>query len=94
VTGVIADWPRDSHFKFDFLGSLCTYKDSESQFWLSNNYYTYLLLQKGTDPATFQKALNDELMKKYIGPDLNSPSGYLRPSSWQQEEGMTIRWSR
>ena len=24
ITGVIKDWPENSHFKFDFLGSFCT----------------------------------------------------------------------
>jgi putative ABC transport system permease protein len=75
VTGVIEDWPKDSHFKFDFLGSLSTYGDSQSQFWLSNNYYTYLLLNKGTNPASFQKEMNKELMERYISPDLKQSVG-------------------
>jgi len=38
VTGVIENWPRNSHFKFDFLGSLSTSSDSKNPTWLSNNY--------------------------------------------------------
>lgn len=75
VTGVIEDWPKDSHFRFDFLGSLCTYSDSRSTWWLSNNYYTYLLLRKGTDPSSFQNAVNQDLMKKYFGPQLKTSIG-------------------
>ncbi len=75
VTGVIKDWPKDSHFKFDFLGSLCSYNDSQNQFWLSNNYYTYLLLRKGASAAVLQKKINKELMDKYVGPQLKASVG-------------------
>ncbi len=75
VTGVIKDWPEDSHFKFDFLGSLCTFKSSQSTYWLSNNFYTYLLLRKGTDPETFQREMNAEFLQKYIGPQIKESIG-------------------
>jgi len=74
VTGVVEGFPRNSHFQFDFLGSLCTYDDSRNPFWLSNNYYTYLLLRNGTDPAKFQKELSDEF-RKYAGPQLKQSLG-------------------
>ncbi len=74
VTGVIKDFPEDSHFHFDFLGSLTTYKDGRSTYWLSNNYYTYLLLRRGTDPELFQKKLNEDIIK-YIGPQIEKVTG-------------------
>jgi len=46
VTGVIEDVPRNSHFHYDFLGSLASYEDSRNPNWVSNNYYTYLLLRE------------------------------------------------
>ena len=70
VTGVIKDWPENSHFKFDFLGSFCTDSLSKSNLWLSNNCLTYFLLKTGTDPLTFQKLVNEILMKKYVKPQL------------------------
>ncbi len=75
VTGVVKDWPQGSHLKFGFLGSLCTFNDSRSPFWLSNNYYTYLLLRKGADPGILQKEMNKELMDKYVGPQLKTSVG-------------------
>lgn len=75
VTGVIKDWPKNSHFQFDFLASLCTFQYSRSTYWLSNNYYTYLLLRKGTDAAALQKRMNEEFMKKYIGPQFRTTLG-------------------
>ena len=74
VTGVIKDFPKTSHFHFDFLGSLATNKDSRSTYWLSNNYYTYFVLRKGTDPAQFQKKLNEDIIK-YIGPQIQKVTG-------------------
>jgi len=74
VTGVVDGFPRNSHFQFDFLGSLTTIPDSRNQVWLSNNYYTYVMLRKGTDPSTFEKKMNDDL-KRYIGPQLKAATG-------------------
>ncbi len=69
VTGVVEDWPNNSHFRFDFLGALATVDDSRNPTWLSNNYHTYLLLQKGTDRSAFQKKFDCEVAA-YVSPQL------------------------
>ncbi len=74
VTGVIADVPANSQFHYDFLGSLTTSEDSRSNYWLSNNYFIYFLLRKGTDPNVFQNKLNKEVLK-YIGPQIVQVTG-------------------
>ncbi len=74
VTGVVEGFPRDSHFHFDFLGSLTTYDDSRNTFWLSCNYYTYILLRKGADPIKSQRGLGDEF-RKYGSPQLKQSMG-------------------
>jgi putative ABC transport system permease protein len=72
VTGVMANMPEESHFHFDFVVSL-----SESEYakrtdqWLSNNFYTYLLLKKGADAKQFEKKLGG-LINKYIAPMMQS----------------------
>ena len=73
VTGVIRKFPSESHFKFDFLGSLNSYNDRNTN-WLSNNYYTYFVLKKGTDPNSFEKKMNNDL-RKYIGPQITQAAG-------------------
>ena len=70
VTGVIKDWPENSHFKFDFLGSFYADSLSRSTIWLTNNCLTYVLLKTGTDPLSFQKSMNEALMKKYVKPQM------------------------
>ncbi len=69
VTGVVEDVPRNSHFHYDFLAALITYEDSRSPIWVSNNYYTYVVLQKGASPEAFEAKLA-ELVKKYVGPQI------------------------
>ena len=59
VTGIVADLPSNSHFKFDFLGSFPTlyhyYKQDDLMFdWGSNNYVTYLLLSRNVKPETLE----------------------------------------
>ncbi|NVO11974.1 MAG: ABC transporter permease [Bacteroidales bacterium] len=70
ITGIMEDLPVNSHFHFLLLGSTISYpNNSENQFWLSNNFYTYVKLKKGTNPKEFEKKLRT-LLVKYIGPQL------------------------
>jgi putative ABC transport system permease protein len=81
VTGVIKDWPRNSHFGFDFLGSLCTLSRSRSTVWMSDECYTYFVLKKGTNPLTFQEEMNKVLMRKYIEAQLAAMIGVAAANS-------------
>ncbi len=58
VTGVLEEIPRNSHFHFDFLGSMKAleqaFGDQEFKSWGSNNYSTFLLLPQGYDPAQLE----------------------------------------
>ncbi len=74
VTGVIKDFPGESHFHFDFLRSLSSLQDSRDPSWLDCKFHTYLLLKRGTDPVEFQKKLNIE-MRKFVGPQVKANSG-------------------
>jgi putative ABC transport system permease protein len=75
VTGVIKDIPQNSHLHPDLMGSFTTLQDSRNPTWLSNNYYTYLLLRKGVDPVEFQQKLDEELIK-YGSPQLKAITGF------------------
>ncbi|MEP6594462.1 MAG: ABC transporter permease [Ginsengibacter sp.] len=66
VTAVIEDMPRNSHFNFDFLFSM----DNVNYQWgnfLSNNFQTYIVLQKGTDYTAFEKNFTT-VIDKYLLP--------------------------
>ena len=81
VTGVVDGFPHNSHFQFDFLGSMVTYRTMNNPVWLSNNCYTYALLRNGTDTEAFEKKMNQDL-RKYIGAQLKTITG----STYEQLE--------
>jgi putative ABC transport system permease protein len=66
VTAVIKDIPRNSHFNFDMLFSM----DNVQYQWnnhLSQNFHTYIVLKKGTDPHEFEKYFA-QYINKYVLP--------------------------
>ncbi|NOR34781.1 MAG: FtsX-like permease family protein, partial [Bacteroidales bacterium] len=69
ITGVMEDFPQNSHFHCKMLGSLNTIGDSRSTNWLNHNYYTYVVLREGTYPMEFESNLR-EMLIKYVGPML------------------------
>jgi putative ABC transport system permease protein len=82
ITGVMADFPQNSHFHCKMLGSMSTIRDSRSTNWLNHNYHTYVVLKEGTDPAEFESRMRDMLFK-YVGPLLEQ---FLGVSVEQFEE--------
>ena len=74
VTGVIKDFPLNSSFHADFLGSLMSYQVQNDQSWLSNNYFTYILVRKGTNLKDLDKKIY-EVSKSHIGPQLQKILG-------------------
>ncbi|HVV02570.1 MAG TPA: FtsX-like permease family protein, partial [Puia sp.] len=68
VTGVIRDIPQQSHFNFDFfISANQSIQHWEVGDWLSNNFNTYIVLKKGTDPRKFESRF-PQIVDKYIGP--------------------------
>ncbi len=69
VTGVVEDWPTATHFSFDFLAALTTYADSRSPIWISNNYYTYVVLSQQASHEELEAKLPD-LVRQHVGPQI------------------------
>jgi len=74
VTGVMKDFPANSSFRCDFLLSMSTYAVTKNDDWLNMSYITYIVLQKGTDPAIFQKKLK-KIVYAHVGPQAESVLG-------------------
>lgn len=75
VTGVIQNVPDNSHIKFDILASLSTYPNqANNQQWVSHNFYTYILVQDGTDQGVLQERLQNMVIK-YVGPQIREILG-------------------
>ena len=69
VTGVFADIPSNAHFHFGMFLSMPSLEESQTEIWLSNNFYTYLLLREGTDVDALQTKLN-ETFETYAAPQI------------------------
>jgi putative ABC transport system permease protein len=75
VTGVIQNVPDNSHIKFDILASLSSYPGAaNNQFWISHNFYTYIVVSDGTQKEALQEKLQ-EMVIKYVGPQLQEVVG-------------------
>lgn len=74
ITGVMKDYPKNSHFRCDFLLSMSTYPISQSNYWLDLWYTTYIVLKKGTDPREFDKKMKQTVIN-YVGPQAEAVLG-------------------
>ncbi|HMQ49083.1 MAG TPA: ABC transporter permease [Saprospiraceae bacterium] len=69
VTAVFEDLPANTHFKADLLLSMNGNEEvlQSPPLWaMSNNFHTYILLRKDSDPAVFVEKFN-QLSKEKIG---------------------------
>lgn len=79
ITGVFADIPANSHFRFDIARSFETlYAESRQDMenWLNIQYYTYLLLEDGADPISVERKL-PRIIDAYLGETLREMGGSL-----------------
>ena len=66
VTGVMQDVPENSHLKFDVLVSLATLREDFRNVWTWPEFYNYILLKEGADPAAVQEKI-PPFLNKYLG---------------------------
>ncbi len=70
ITGVIKDLPENSHLKRNVFLSMANHGDSKETTWLSNNFATYLVLQKGTGSEKLKSKFG-EVIRKHIQPEFS-----------------------
>ncbi|MCE7065633.1 ABC transporter permease [Dyadobacter sp. CY326] len=80
VTGIAKDVPSNAHFHYGFFASMSSVELGQK--WLSSGANTYLLLRKDF-PADALTAKSGEIVKTYIGPEIQEFLGmsyeeYLR----------------
>ncbi|MFC5624960.1 ABC transporter permease [Algoriphagus winogradskyi] len=69
VSGVMEDFPSNSHMVFDFLASFKSHRHGREPEWSPSNYYTYVKLKPDTDLPAFEAKV-EEVKEKYLGKDL------------------------
>lgn len=69
IGGVMEDFPGNAHLHYDFLITLTGYElwQGEGTYWGATNYYTYILLKPGADPAALEAKLH-LIVRKYMVP--------------------------
>ena len=74
VTGVMADFPEETHFNANILTSFMTNQRSDDKEWLSNSFSTYILLKPNTSPDNVE-AKFPGMIEKYVGPRVQQMFG-------------------
>jgi len=70
ITGFIEDPPENTHFHYDFLASMNTYPQAANDpIWVSNNFFTYLVLDKNTSYKQVEDVF-PAMVDKYAGPQI------------------------
>lgn len=74
VSGVMEDIPENSHFHFDMLVSMKGFPKATETSWLKSDFFTYLILKKGTDIKAVESKL-PAITQKYMGPQIKEALG-------------------
>jgi putative ABC transport system permease protein len=82
VTGVMEEFPDNSHFFSDFLLSMSNIPGSRSDNWFVNSIYSYLLLAEGADYRKVEAEMN-QVMLKHIRPQLKEMLD-ISPEEWAE----------
>ena len=79
VAGIIPDIPKNTHFRYEIMASMSSLKsiigEDFLKGWGSREFFTYLLLKKGTDSSVLSGKF-DDLKEKY---GLERPEYRLQP---------------
>ncbi len=75
ITGVMQDFPQNSHFHAKMLGSISTLPENRDNLnWVNQNFHTYMVLAEGTDVEAFEASLY-AMVVKYVGPIVQQAMG-------------------
>jgi putative ABC transport system permease protein len=82
VTGVVKNIPSQSHFKFDFIGSMSSvaqlYGGKLPKTWVWNPCWTYFLLQTDADPKELENEFPSFIEKFFYDAEKENVSLYLQ----------------
>ncbi|MFY0592001.1 ABC transporter permease [Roseivirga sp.] len=95
VTGVIADPPKNTHFKYNYINSYPKESWVLIGNWTANNFKTYAKIEKGSTEEVVQRKLK-KLAADYVGPVIAKYSGhasyedYLAAGGRERDFPMTL----
>ncbi|MBN7813023.1 ABC transporter permease [Algoriphagus sp. H41] len=70
ITGVMRDFPTNSHLDYDYFLTLkgVEFGKGEQERWIQSNYKNYVALRPGTDADTFGKTMGSSVISNYLKP--------------------------
>jgi putative ABC transport system permease protein len=71
ITGVMEDFPSNSHLEFGLLASFKSHRHGKTPAWSPSNYYTYAKLRENSAPESVESKLV-QMVDKYFGEDMAS----------------------
>lgn len=74
VTAIIQEVPKNSHFHFDIFASTKGYLPAQGTSWMESDFFTYLLLKKGTSLENLEVKF-PAIVEKYMGPQMKGEMG-------------------
>lgn len=74
VSGIMGNVPENSHFEANIISSFLTNPRSKNPVWLSNSFSTYFLIKENSSYKTVEDKF-PELLKKYVGPEIQRYMG-------------------
>ncbi len=86
ITGVVADPPKNTHFRFSFIESYPNEDWVTVGNWTGNNFFTYVKLVKGASKESIEAKYLD-FAAKYIGPELVKYSGHSTYEEYLKDGG-------
>ncbi len=69
VTGIFKDIPANCSFRINAIGSFVTNSRANDNQWMSNSFETFLIVKQNVKQSDVEARFPD-LIKKYIGPDV------------------------
>jgi putative ABC transport system permease protein len=89
VTGVIKDYPENSHIKPDFLASIKGLDVDKNENWIQNMIHTYILVKEGFTKQDVDTKL-EVLVEKYVGPAVQQAMGVSFEKL--KSQGLKYKW--
>ncbi len=74
ISGVMEDFPDNSHLQYDYFISLKgnAFWEGEQDEWMASNYDTYVKLKPGSDAKGLEKKLTADVLDNYIIPKMKA----------------------
>lgn len=92
ISGVMEDFASNSHLDYDFLITLTDveFSPGEQTRWIQSNYFTYVVLQEGTNPGAFGDKMAAHIIKKYLKPALKE-GGFAMWETIEDSTGISLQ---